>query len=380
MSSTHKFWNTQPVRQEVSSAEEEGPIKIPKEVSKTPLPLPPNFSWVTLDVTNTNDLTELYTLLSNHYVEDSDSLFRFNYSAEFLMWALTVPGYLSQWHLAIRSSTGTLLAFIAATPQHMKIKKEEVDIVDINFLCVHTSLRTKRLAPVLIREITRRVNLEGIYFAAYTAGIRIPTPYSVAQYYHRPLNIKKLVETDFLSLPDDKISTYSKLYGTVVVPKGIRMRPMTEDDVDIVSDLLNQQLSKYEVAPVFSKEEVRHFFVPRKSIVDSFVFLTENGEVSDFMSYYHLPSRVLQGNQGTLNAAYLFYYACNSIPLKDMVNSVINYAKVNNIDVVNCLTIMDNDLFIKDCKFGPGDGNLNFYLFNWNLNPIESKKVGIVLF
>jgi glycylpeptide N-tetradecanoyltransferase len=48
--------------------------------------------------------------------------------------------------------------------------------VEINFLCVHKKLRSKRLAPVLIREVTRRVNLTGIFQAVYTAGITLPTP------------------------------------------------------------------------------------------------------------------------------------------------------------------------------------------------------------
>lgn len=39
----------------------------------------------------------------------------------------------------------------------------ELRTVEINFLCVHRRLRQKRLAPVLIREITRRVNLCGIW-------------------------------------------------------------------------------------------------------------------------------------------------------------------------------------------------------------------------
>jgi len=32
-------------------------------------------------------------------------------------------------------------------------------MVEINFLCVHKKLRSKRLAPVLIKEIIRRVSL-----------------------------------------------------------------------------------------------------------------------------------------------------------------------------------------------------------------------------
>lgn len=35
--------------------------------------------------------------------------------------------------------------------------------VEINFLCVHKKLRAKRLAPMLIKEVTRRVNLMGVW-------------------------------------------------------------------------------------------------------------------------------------------------------------------------------------------------------------------------
>lgn len=31
---------------------------------------------------------------------------------------------------------------------------------------------------------------------------------------------------------------------------------------------------------------------------------------------------------------------------------------------------MDNALFTQDLKFGPGDGFLRFYLFNWRVAPI----------
>ena len=54
-------------------------------------------------------------------------------------------------------------------------------MVEINFLCVHKKLRSKRVAPVLIKEITRRVNLEGIFQAVYTAGILLPKPIAVCR-------------------------------------------------------------------------------------------------------------------------------------------------------------------------------------------------------
>ena len=74
-------------------------------------------------------------------------------------------------------------------------------MAEINFLCVHKKLREKRLAPVLIKEITRRINITGVWQALYTAGVVIPTPLTTASYYHRSLNPKKLVETGFSGLP-----------------------------------------------------------------------------------------------------------------------------------------------------------------------------------
>ena len=73
-------------------------------------------------------------------------------------------------------------------------------MVEINFLCVHKKLRSKRVAPVLIKEITRRVNLEGLFQAIYTAGVLLPKPVSVCRYWHRSLNPKKLVDVQFSSL------------------------------------------------------------------------------------------------------------------------------------------------------------------------------------
>ena len=56
------------------------------------------------------------------------------------------------------------------------------NVVEINFLCVHKKLREKRVAPVLIREITRRVNLQGIFQAVYTAGVVLPKPVATCRY------------------------------------------------------------------------------------------------------------------------------------------------------------------------------------------------------
>lgn len=54
--------------------------------------------------------------------------------------------------------------------------------------------------PCGVQEITRRVNLEGIWQAAYTAGVVLPKPVATCQYWHRSLNPKKLIAINFSRL------------------------------------------------------------------------------------------------------------------------------------------------------------------------------------
>lgn len=88
---SYKFWSTQPVpRFDEKGQMVEGPIKVinPDEVPKQPDPLLDGFEWVTLDLTDEKQLQELYELLTNHYVEDDNAMFRFNYSRSFLDWCV----------------------------------------------------------------------------------------------------------------------------------------------------------------------------------------------------------------------------------------------------------------------------------------------------
>lgn len=41
-----------------------------------------------------------------------------------------------------------------------------------------------------------------------------------------------------------------------------------------------------------------------------------------------------------------------------------------NFDVFNALTLQDNPLFLDQLKFGAGDGQLHYYLFNYRAAPI----------
>lgn len=170
-----KFWKTQPVpeiNEDTNDAGEDGlpiiPDKSKDQIKKIPYKLPEGFEWTIVDVTKEKELEEVYHLLNENYVEDEDAMFRFDYSRPFLKWALMPPDFDKSWHLGVRTKTNKLVAFISGIPVTVRFSEtSKKTLAEINFLCVHKILRKKRVAPVLIKEITRRINLTGIFQVSF---------------------------------------------------------------------------------------------------------------------------------------------------------------------------------------------------------------------
>ncbi|KAI7985079.1 Glycylpeptide N-tetradecanoyltransferase 1 [Camellia lanceoleosa] len=211
---------------------------------------------------------EVYALLTNNYVEDDENMFRFNYSMGFLRWALRPPGFFKNWHIGVRvKSSKKLVAFITGVPARIRVRDTVVYMAEINFLCVHKKLRSKRLAPVMIKEVTRRVHLENMWQAAYTAGVVLPTPISTCQYWHRSLNPKKLIDVGFSRLGARMtMSRTIKLYKLPDSTATPGFRKMESHDVPAVTRLLRNYLSQFLVAPDFDENDVEHWLLPRENV------------------------------------------------------------------------------------------------------------------
>jgi len=163
----HKFWSTQPVLQgapgqdpiakqtNLEGVNEEIETKEVKDVRPTPYNIPKGFVWDSLDLTDDKIVSEVYTLLKENYVEDDDSMFRFEYSRDFLKWynipgflppshafsffvllinlmpmcrCLMPPGFHQDLHIGVRvdkkEGTGKLVGFITGTPADICVYKE----------------------------------------------------------------------------------------------------------------------------------------------------------------------------------------------------------------------------------------------------------------
>jgi len=405
MKREHKFWSTQPVpqfvdgrraREEEEEEDVDGPIddssKTVADVPKEGYGLPPGYEWDEVDVETQEGRDEVFTLLANNYVEDDDEMFRFAYAPEFVSWALQPPGYEKSWHVGIRiSCTKTLVALITGIPAEVSANGKRLKVAEINFLCVHKKLRRKNFAPVLIREVTRRINLKDVWQAVYTAGVVLPKPCAKARYWHRSINVKKLVDIRFTQL--GRGMSMAETIEHYAMPKKIRvqgLRKMEAKDVPTVTRLLNSYFSKFKLAPVKTEEDVRHWLVPRDEVVYSYVKIDERtNEATDFCSFYNLSSTVIQAssngsnakkNNVLLKAAYCYYNVATSENIEDLVQDALILARDNGFDVFNALNVSENNQFLETLKFGIGDGDLHYYLYNWKLKEtLAPKDVALVL-
>ena len=77
-------------------------------------------------------------------------------------------------------------------------------------------------------------------------------------------------------------------------------------------------------------------------------FVVENaaGDITDFASFYSLPSTVVNHKQyQSLYAAYSFYNVSERLPT--LMRDMLTIAKQRNFDVFNALDLMDNKTFLK---------------------------------
>ena len=101
-------------------------------------------------------------------------------------------------------------------------------------------------------------------------------------------------------------------------------------------------------------------------------------------SFFRIDSTVI-GNpkHSQINVAYLYYYATETALTSPAVDKAALQARLNQLmhdalivakqakfDVFNALSIMDNGLFLEEQKFGKGQGNLHYYLFNYRTLPV----------
>lgn len=335
----HEFWDTQPMPE--SHRDGVGEIDSSRTFDPNPVILPDGFEWSTCSIDEAADL------LSSHYIRNDH--FRLEYSRDFVEWA-TVP----EWNLGLRNSDGRLVGFISGVPTKYRIHDVILDVLQINFLCVHSDLRNNKLAPLLISEIRRRANEQDIWQAVYTAVAKLPTPVTKTTYWHRLINVRKL----------NRVKFSQERERPHVVAGTCYHRVMSEYDVPLVTDILRKHMNNYSISPVIDEAYVRRWLLPKDGIVYSYI--DDDGH---FTSYYSVPYTSNKFGE-RVQQAYMFHDTGDG----DLKSAII-LARNAGFDVYNTLDVGLDSSTLRASKFMKGNGHNHCYVYNWSCGDIPSDKV-----
>jgi len=104
--------------------------------------------------------------------------------------------------------------------------------------------------------------------------------------------------------------------------------------------MLNDYLMRYKLNIQFSLEEIAHFFLPKEWVIESFVVEDDEKNITDFVSFYSLPSTILRHDtHKILNVAYSYYNVPNTISITDLMADALVIAKKKGYDVFNALDV-----------------------------------------
>src|SRR5690606_16776878 len=142
------------------------------------------------------------------------------------------------------------------------------------------------------------------------------------------------------------------------------LRVLTENDLERCFEIFKKFVSNLELIPIMTFEEFSHWILPRDKVIYSYVMENDLGEIIDFVSFFSLPSSVLDNDlHSHINVGYLFYYGISEgSSLEELMQALLYKAKEEGFDVFNALDIMQNQSFFKPLNFAMGDGCLHYYL------------------
>ena len=374
--SEYKFWSTQPVPQLNRECKINfGPIikENIDNIQKEPYNLPEGFEWKEIDLSQSNEVDKLYEFLKSNFIGDESHLFGTEYSKDFLKWFLSPPNMFKEWLISVVKedkikNKKKIIGFISAIPSKININGTEVQMAKINFLYVKKEFRNKRLSPVLIKEITRRINLKNIWQGVYATYTYLPKPFSKCEYYYRCINLKKLIDVEYTCLPAKM--PLGKALKNHEMPDKLQIsgfRKMNEKDLEQIYQLLSKKNNNYKIYEVLSKEELAHLILPNNNIIYTYVLEDENNNITDFCSFYGLSRTILkkESKYKKINLAYSIINFNSNISMKELLKSAIILAKQNNFDAYHCIDYKENVDNFKDLLFMRKVGKMKYYFYNF---------------
>ena len=273
---------------------------VPGEVEWEPRPLKGGLLWSHLRLETKQGMEQFKAFLDAHYVRGTN--YGLHYDEHVLAGANMPPIFHPDWHVAVRNKKGAIMATVTAVPADFV--HQGLDVTHraiINFLCVHSKLRHKRLAPVLIQEVTRRIAAKQVWEAIYTAVADLPRPIASPNYKHIPIDVPYLRKIRFIDhhVPRVKLTNHS-----------MTIMKVQDDHIPHLFTTYQRYITTTNPKLALHFKSIRQF---KHEIAGPHKYALVTQDMNNFATFVLITSTHLQ-HKAQLKAAYLTFCLATSMP------------------------------------------------------------------
>lgn len=347
-----------------------------------PLPLPKNFEWVELNPLDQKDL-DLMTNFINHHYQRFDKTIKH----KFLSWIFSSPTYtmwkkiksvpISYWCIGVRTQQDKkIVGLVTLRPITYRVDEKYIQSFVVDFLVTHKQMRKKRLTPVLMKEILRRMAIFGFDTGSIinaNSHLAFYPTVKTSQILFRPISLEKLSKTLFSNISRAQLAQLKERYENIQPTNDLSLiRFANLDDVPAMMEIYENYSKKYRFCPILNRKEFEHYFVPKNEMVYTYVITNATGVIKDFITFH-----AFYTNRGEKNA-YLYYVSfINEVLLELFMKNILFIMKSNGFDMVFANDVMGiSDVFQKKLDFKEIGEIWNSYLFNYNTTTIDKHECG----
>ena len=389
---TYNFWNNQPVTQlsqksTLSKVIDSKLLNTLKEKYRTQTKMLEPYEWKTFDLNNDNDAIQVVDILNTYYVEGDDTnKFIQIYTVNYLQWLLGKDSIV----FGVKAQTKTkevIGGIICAKISEMQLYNKKENVVNVEMIYIHKKLRENGIFELLVNELKRICGEKGIRIGKFLTTSYIPTPVCKVEFYHRPINYRKLNKLDFVHLKKQGDANELELAcdDFKITQTDSKSVIMTVNHIQGAYDVLCDYQDKYNIYEKHSLESFIETFY-NNNCLSSYVILDKDENVQDFFSYYKFSLRnkdILDRNsENHIRVARMYMYTSNITTPLTIYKSALICANKENIDVFTTTDIMENLEILYDnySKFSKGITYkwINFY--NWECPEISPEHISIPIF
>lgn len=314
---------------------------------------------------NKDNISQFTNFINSHYlIDDNLSIY---YDEQLLKWYFSFKTMIKALFFK-KELIGVLCGNIFIS----KIYNKKIKSLDINFFCIHQDFRNQNLAKFLITSFVLEALKKKITIATFTGKKKLNCKINDVCYYHRPLNIKKLVKLEFIKFNDYSDFILEEIFKVNEINNNIKISIANEKNLNILFNLYKKQIKKYNHCFIFSKKDFKYRFFNENII---FLEIKKEDKIIDFISFIKM--KYVSKNKEIINIAQIYYFSNINIKLKEYFNNIILIFQKLNYDLINLLNYGEINNLLKHSNFFKileGTGKLNNFILNFNTKNIEINK------